>query len=408
MGNSKSKSFKSINFSIILGLVFGLFSISPAYADDISVTVSPANPFVDFPVSSSGSTYRVDVSYPAGGAQDPFVQLYSGAAPVTFNTNTDTNPANPFNEDDDGGPGRSSLIQGTVLSGDYTIRVSSWWYWIKSPSPTETYTLSYTGFTSGFAPAAVSNYIAPVPEPYFLSLTPPQIHAKDKQLTCTSGTYQAGYALRGEIPTNGKDTYKPSNYVYTLFINGQPQNSLAVSTSNTSATWDLSSINVTGTATCSVSAALNSLTSTDSSTGNIEGLQNANVLWQAQIAQAKAEEQRAFFTNSNSYQKALVDNRAKWRAEIESIRAAYTTYLGGAQDLNGEKSIQVKPLAALQNMIVAQKRSALDFHAGKPAALSAKDAANTAALDAKSTAIAKADSIYGTFIESIGYGVLIP
>lgn len=398
-------SRKQITPSIILTLLFGLVSISTSYAEDISVSVDPTNPFRDFPVVSSGGVYLVDVAANSG---DPVVQLYSGASAGTFNSNSDPDPTNHVNEDDDSGPGVSSRITGTAISGPHVIRVTSFQYWAGGVTPTKTYTLSYTGFTSGFAPAAESNYIEPVPEPYFLPLTPPQIHAKDKQLTCTSGSYQAGYALRGEIPTNGKDTYKPSNYVYTLFINGQPQNSLAVSTSNTSATWDLSSINVTGTATCSVSAALNSLTSTDSSTGNIEGLQNANVLWQAQIAQAKAEEQRAFFTNSNSYQKALVDNRAKWRAEIESIRVDYSRYLGGNQDLNGEKSIQIKPLAALQNMIAAQKRSALDFHAGKPAALSAKDAANTAALDAKSTAIAKADSIYGTFIESIGYGVLIP
>lgn len=396
---------KQIIPSIILTLLFGLVSISTSYAEDISVSVDTTNPFRDFPVVSSGGSYQVDVAANSG---DSFVQLYDVASAGTFISYSAPNPTSLINEDDDSGPGVSARITGTAISGPHVIRVTSFTYWAGGFTATETYTLSYTGFTSGFAPAAVSNYIAPVPEPYFLSLTPPQIHAKDKQLTCASGTYQAGYALRGEIPTNGKDTYKPSNYVYTLFINGQPQNSLAVSTSNTSATWDLSSINVTGTATCSVSAALNSLTSTDSSTGNIEGLQNANVLWQAQIAQAKAEEQSAFFTNSNSYQKALVDNRAKWRAEIESIRVDYSRYLGGNQDLNGEKSIQIKPLAALQNMIAAQKRSALDFHAGKPAALSAKDAANTAALDAKSAAIAKADSIYGTFIESIGYGVLIP
>jgi hypothetical protein len=63
---------------------------------------------------------------------------------------------------------------------------------------------------------------------------------------------------------------------------------------------------------------------------------------------------------------------------------------------------------ALKVMIVAQKKSAADYKASQPAASAARDAANKAALDAKTAAIAKANATYGTFIESIGYGVLIP
>ena len=54
------------------------------------------------------------------------------------------------------------------------------------------------------------------------------------------------------------------------------------------------------------------------------------------------------------------------------------------------------------------KRILVDYKASGPAALAAKDAANNVALDAKNTAVAKANATYGTFIESIGYGVLIP
>ena len=59
-------------------------------------------------------------------------------------------------------------------------------------------------------------------------------------------------------------------------------------------------------------------------------------------------------------------------------------------------------------MSAAQKKSGADYAASKPAALATKDAADKAALDAKSAAIAKANTTYGSFIESIGYGVLIP
>ena len=63
---------------------------------------------------------------------------------------------------------------------------------------------------------------------------------------------------------------------------------------------------------------------------------------------------------------------------------------------------------ALKVYIAAQKKSAADYKASQPAALAAREAANKAALDAKNAAIAKANATYGTFIESIGYGVLVP
>ena len=40
--------------------------------------------------------------------------------------------------------------------------------------------------------------------------------------------------------------------------------------------------------------------------------------------------------------------------------------------------------------------------------MAAKDVADKAALAARESAIAKANAAYGTAIESIGYGVLIP
>ena len=59
-------------------------------------------------------------------------------------------------------------------------------------------------------------------------------------------------------------------------------------------------------------------------------------------------------------------------------------------------------------MITALRNSATDFRASQPIALAAKDAANKVAFDAKEAAIAKASAAYGAYIESIGYGVLIP
>jgi hypothetical protein len=410
-----SDRIRTLKLSAIPALVFGLTLLPPANGVDISISVSPANPFVDTPVSSSGGTYQVDVDANGG---DPVVQLYSGAAPTTFNSGLADNPANHVNENDDF-MSVSSRITGTVNSGVYTIRVTSYAYWVNAPSPTRTFILSYIGFTSAAAEAqaaAEPEPALPIPERYFTSLTPPKINAKDKLLICNVGTYRAGYALPGELPTHGEDTYNPSKYVYSLLFDNQPQNSLALSTSDTSATWDLSSISVNGTVTCSVTTSYYGLTRIDNSTGNTEGLSAAKSLWQGQITQAKQEKQEAFNINSKLYQQALIEDRAKWRADIESIRADYAGYLvrtqnryfGRAQDFKGQKLVEVKPLVALQNMIAAQRRSTSDYHASKPAALLRKDAADALALDAENAAIGKANLTYGTFIESIGYGVLIP
>ena len=76
--------------------------------------------------------------------------------------------------------------------------------------------------------------------------------------------------------------------------------------------------------------------------------------------------------------------------------------------LPSTKATRALASTALKVYIAAQKKSAADYRASQPAALAAKDLANKAALDANKATIAKANAIYGTFIESIGYGLLIP
>jgi hypothetical protein len=399
----KSSNFvgrKSMKVSIILSLAFGLFSISPAYAEDIPVTVSPTNPFSDFPVVSSGGSYQVDVNANGG---DSYVQLYSGASAGTFNSAT-----NRVNQNDDY-QSLSSRIIGTAISGPHVIRVTSFSYWVGGPSPTETYTLSYTGFTSAAqAPARAVNDYVPILAPYLVSTSSPQIHSKDEKLICTAGNYRAGIADRGNIPTDGKDVYKPSNLTYDLLINGQSQKSLTINSNESSSSWDLSKISSQAVVTCSVAVTWNSLTVEDVSTGNKEGLNSAQSRHREELVKANSDYFGALSGNFETYQKALLDNRALWRKQIESIRASYYEAITGNTVSNGTKEIILDKLTVLQSMITAQKRSAADYWASQPAALIAKDAANKAALDAKNAAIAVANASYGTFIESIGYGVLIP
>ena len=360
MGSVKSISLKSINFSIILGLVFGLFSISPAYAEDISVTVSPANPFTDFPVVSTGGSYQVDVNANGG---DSVVQLYSGASAGAFNSAYAPNPTNHVNENDDY-QSLSSRITGTAISGPHVIRVTSFSYWVGSNSPTQTYTLSYTGFTTAAEPPPQAViYYEPILVPYLVSTSAPQIHIKDEKLICSAGNYQAGISTFGNIPTDGKDAYKPLNFTYNILVNGQPQRSLAINSGENSASWDLSKISSQAIATCSVAVTWNSLTVEDSSTGNTSGLKSAKSRESEEVIRAKAEYSASLTQNFENYQKTLVDNHALWREQIATIRANYYGSLARVTESNGAaKSITAK-LITLKEMIIVQRKSAADFRA---------------------------------------------
>jgi chromosome segregation ATPase len=156
----------------------------------------------------------------------------------------------------------------------------------------------------------------------------------------------------------------------------------------------------------------NSLTTTDKSSENTSETAAALATQKNTIANAYSDYSALLSANSKAYQKALVDNRATWRTEIAAIRTSYYDTLAriNAQPktaANNKKMITDKS-TALKVMSAAQKKSAADYRASQPAAAAARDAANKTALDAKSAAIAKANATYGTFIESIGYGVLIP
>lgn len=244
--------------------------------------------------------------------------------------------------------------------------------------------------------------------PYLVSASSPQIHIKDEKLICSAGNYQAGISTFGNIPTDGKDAYKPSSFTYNILVNGQSQSTLVINSSENSASWDLSKISSQAIATCSVAVTWNSLTVEDSSTGNMDGMYSAQSRQREELVKANSDYFGALSGNFEMYQKALLDNRTLWRTQIESIKARYCGSLSRDTENNGATKAITAKSNALKEMITAQRQSAADYRASQPIALAAKDAANKAGLDAREAAIARANAIYGTFIESIGYGVLIP
>jgi hypothetical protein len=255
-------------------------------------------------------------------------------------------------------------------------------------------------------------HVAPTPVPYLRTITAPKINLKAGKLVCTAGTYRAGYTLDGVTQGSATALFTPSTFTYNLMINGVAQISLSLTSSTATATWELPTSTSGSLLSCSVTVSANGVTNTDKSTDNTSALSSATSTLTTDNANADAAYTMAQSANAKAYQKALVDNRANWRTEIAAIRTNYFDTVARINTQPKSAATNKKMIAdkstALKVMIAAQKKSAADYRASQPAAAAARDAANKAALDAKTASIAKANAAYGTFIESIGYGVLIP
>ena len=249
---------------------------------------------------------------------------------------------------------------------------------------------------------------ASTPVPYLITLTAPKTNLKDGKLVCTPGTYNAGYTLDGVIQGSSTALFSPSSFIYNLLINGVVQTALATVSSNTSNSWNTPLLASGSLITCSVTVSVNGVTNTDRSSDNASSVSSALSTQTAATSAANAVYTAALLANDKVYQKALVDNRAKWRTDIEKIRNDYYAERDRIRLLPSTKVTRALASTALKVYTAAQKKSAADYKASQPAALAAKDSANKAALDANKAAIARANAAYGTFIESIGYGVLIP
>jgi uncharacterized repeat protein (TIGR02543 family) len=305
---------------------------------------------------------------------------------------------------------KSGAAVGTLSGFDLTGATSNWVQVLGTYAPED-----HSGFTlfaqwtaNPGAPAPVVVYVPPAPVPYLRTLTSPRINLKDGKLVCTPGTYNAGYTLDGVIQESTTTLFTPSTITYNLLINGVAQTSLAVTSSITSNSWNMPAATSGSLITCSVTVAANGVTNTDKSTDNTAAVSSALSTQTAAASAAEAAYVATKDANSKAYQKALVDNRAQWRKEITAIRANYYEVLARINAESSSRKMISDKSTALKIMIAAQKKSAADYKASQPAALAAKGAADKTALDTKTAAIAKANATYGTFIESIGYGVLIP
>ena len=141
-------------FLISLGVVAASITcVSPASADE-TVSVDATTLYRDFQVYSAGGSYVIR----AFGA-DPVIHLYRGTSRVGYDFYQATVSGDFLAVDDDSGSGIAgnsgsgldSYLSGTFSYGldNYVIRVSSFSYWAIGVPATESYTLSYTGLSSG-------------------------------------------------------------------------------------------------------------------------------------------------------------------------------------------------------------------------------------------------------------------
>jgi hypothetical protein len=368
-------------------------------------------------VAASANTPATAISFSASNAV--------AALTVTPISNPTTEASTPFIV------AQAAVFDVSVVnvSGQVTICVDGgpnvrlWHYtngaWVDvTTSQTATQTC---GLTSSFSPFATAPpvvmtptvpvviYVPPTPVPYLKTLTAPQIRKSGNKLMCTSGTYNAGYTLDGVIQGSDTTLFTPTSYIFNLLFDLVIQNRFMMTTPINSASWDLSTAPAGVVVTCSVTVTGNSLTVIESSARQSAATDTALTNQAQSITAAQKTYKDALSANSKSYQKALVDNRAAWRKNVENTRATYFAELNRINSLTTSRQDSSALISkALKTYLAAQKKVQADYKTTGPAALAARDLANKAALETKTAAIGKANSVFGAFIESIGHGVLIP
>ena len=163
-------------FLISLGVVAASITcVSPASADE-TVSVDGTTFYRDFQVYSSGGDYTITALVSGPSPIDAVIHLYRGTSRVGYDFYGASVSGDFLARDDDGYSGDllSAYLSGSISGGldNYVIRVSSYAYWHLSQlfteeefpqgnyttaTPTESYILSYTGFSSGTVDTQVTS-----------------------------------------------------------------------------------------------------------------------------------------------------------------------------------------------------------------------------------------------------------
>jgi hypothetical protein len=260
-------------------------------------------------------------------------------------------------------------------------------------------------------PSPTPNVVpAPIPSPipYLRTVTSPTLRLSNGELICSAGTYNAGYRLNGVYQGSTTSLVVPLTFSHMIYLDDIAQDSLTVTSESATIIWEIPESSTGMLATCAVTVNVNGIIKTDRSTENNEGISTALASQKSSIESANLMYPESLTANSKAYQKALIDNRTRWRKDTNRNREEYKARVA---EIKSSPSTAAKRLAAtkaLNNFSAARKKIADEYFASKPAALAAKNTADKQALERKNAAISNAIMTYGAFIESLGYGVLIP
>jgi hypothetical protein len=234
-----------------------------------------------------------------------------------------------------------------------------------------------------------------------------------------AGEYRSGYIIDGVTQGDANTKYKPGTYVFNLILDGVTQTELAKTVKGFNGSgwvqeWSAPSGSM---ATCSVTVTVNHLTNIDKSSDKSDENSSAVSAAKATLATATAAAESAYELAKSQNAKNLVDNLGR----VSFIRSQGTwvsrlSYFYKNQDLDRDYD---RGRISSENYFAARavlRQKEADEVRNFPIMLDSltnmyigfKDAANKAALDAKTAAIAKANTAYGAEIQSTGYGVLTP
>jgi hypothetical protein len=400
------------------------YSISPAISNTPGLSFSTSTGLISGTPTTAASarTYTITATNAAGTSTQTFaITVNPALSAPAFTLSTSTISAtvgtavSGYTINSTGGtiatysispaisntPGLTFSTSTGLISGTPTTAASA-----------ATYTITATNATS---PAATRTFAitvaeAPVvypPVPFLSTATTPKLNLKDGKLICTPGTHNTGFTLNGVVDASSVTSFTPTTYTYNLLINGVAQTSLAVTTSSKTASWSLPTATSGSLISCSVSVSANSLSRIDMSTDNSAAVTTEQSAQSKAISDANNIYKAALKVNSKAYPKALAANRTQWSKEIDAIRSNYYLIIDRIKASDSSKMIS-DATTAFNVLIAAKAKSNADYAKNKQESLASRTAADKAALDAKTVAIAKANAVYGTFIESIGFGVLAP
>ena len=254
----------------------------------------------------------------------------------------------------------------------------------------------------------VMAYVQTSPVPFLKTLVFPKMNLKDEKLTCSAGTYSAGFVSSGVNQGSPAYLFTPSGFTFKILIDGVSQETLTVISESAAASWKIPKTPTGALISCSVTVSFNGVTNSDKSTDNNVGVVAAMDAQVSARTQAQIDYSESLTAISKAYEMTLSDNRLTWESSTEKKRREYQAKIAKIKTIPPTKITRASATRALRDFNASRAKILANYKALNQEALATKELADRQALVSRDAAMAKATATYSAFIESIGYGVLAP